>query len=103
MIINNVAFAEIEFGNDIIFVPHIIKGENDNGIITKFIDFFGLLKLEPDSRFSDGGPLRILCTGDTYRYIIPYKIDEFCKENGCQVRLTKTHKMDAVIRRLLKV
>ena len=102
MIINNISLAEIRLNNDIIFVPHIIRGSNDNGIISKFIDFFGLLVLEPDTRFSDGGPLRILCTGDTYRYIIPYKIDEFCKENNCKVRLGKSNKADAFVRSLLK-
>lgn len=101
MVIENVAFAEIRFQNDIIFVPHIIRGNNDNGIIAKFIDFFGLLVMDPDTRFSDGGPMRILCTGDTYNYIIPYKLNEFCRVNNCTCK-RKSHPRDVDIRRLLK-
>lgn len=93
MIIANIAFAEIKFKNDIIFVPHIIRGNDDGGIIAKFIDFFGLLVMEPDTRFLDGGPMRILCTGDTYNYIIPYKLDEFCRINDCTCK-RKVHYYD---------
>ena len=101
MIIENVSFAEIEYGSDIVFIPHIFKGNNDNGLIAKFIDYFGLLDLGPDHRFSDGGPVRILCTGDTYRYIIPFKIEDFCKENNYKYKF-KSHKLDSSIRRLYK-
>lgn len=99
MVIENVSFAEIPFQNDIIFIPYIIKGNNDNGVIDKFITFFGLLKMDPDYRYSDGGPLKILCTRDTYQYIIPYKLDEFCKSNKYKYRFT-SNKYDKNIKRI---
>ena len=37
MVIENVSFAELKCGNDIVFIPHIFKGDHDNGIIAKFI------------------------------------------------------------------
>ena len=101
MVIENVSFAELEYGNDIVFVPHIFKGNNDNGLIAKFIEYFGLLNLGSDSRFLDGGPMRILCTGDTYRYIIPFKIEEFCRDNNYKYSF-KQHKLDSQIRRLYR-
>ena len=101
MIIENVSFAEIEYGNDIVFVPHIFKGKDDNGLIAKFIDYFGLLNLGPDPRFLDGGPMRILCTGNTYRYIIPFKIEDFCRDNNYKYSF-KHHKLDSSVYRLYK-
>lgn len=99
MVIENVSFAELKYGNDIAFIPHIFKGKDDNGLIAKFIDYFGLLNLGPDSRFSDGGPMRILCTGDTYCYIISFKIEEFCRDNNYKYSF-KQHKLDSSVRRL---
>ena len=101
MIIENVSFAELKYGNDIVFVPHTFKGDNDNGLIAKFIEYFGLLNLRPDSRFLDGGPMRILCTRDTYHYIIPFKIEEFCSDNNYKYSF-KQHKLDSSIRRLYR-
>ena len=90
MVINNVCFSEIKSGNEVIFVPHIIRGRDDGGVIFNFKNFFGLIETPVSYKgFLYEDCLAFLCTGDTYRYVIPYKLDEFCKKYGYTLRNRK--------------